>query len=308
MNRESVHWRGYIPAISTPFTPDGELDRRGWAELLDWMVSEGMHGVIVAGTTGEWFSLQPEERIELFRIAGEVVAHRIPVLAGCSAFTAKEVVTYAEAAHRAKVDGVLVTPPPYVVPTRQEIIAFYRTISDQSELPLCIYNWPRGTGIDMDADLVCELAELDCVVGIKNSTGDTAGFLDTFYAVRDQLRYFGFPMNELGMTLVAHAGGDGTMGAGAVLGHDHPAFYDCIWAGDLDGARRHGARDRVLMDRWLNNDYSAKFGSPQAQIKAALDMRGLPGGPPRPPLMPLDEDGLQRVSDTLRELDLAVAA
>ncbi|MHB1808066.1 MAG: dihydrodipicolinate synthase family protein, partial [Solirubrobacteraceae bacterium] len=143
MNRDSVGWRGYIPAIATPFTADGALDGAGWAESLEWMIAEGMHGVIVAGTTGEWFSLEHHERVELFRIAGEVVSRRIPVIAGCNAFTAREVVAYAQAAERSGLDGILVTPPPYVVPTRKEVVCFYQTVSDQIELPMCVYNWPR---------------------------------------------------------------------------------------------------------------------------------------------------------------------
>ena len=154
MNRESVDWKGYIPAITTPFTADGALDTHGWRQLVDWMVAEGMHGIAVAGTTGEWFSLLPEERIELFRLAADVVDGRITVLGGCMAFTPREVIAYAGAARDARLDGILLTPPPYVVPTDREIVNWYATVSAAVEIPICVYNWPRGTNVDMQPELL----------------------------------------------------------------------------------------------------------------------------------------------------------
>jgi 4-hydroxy-tetrahydrodipicolinate synthase len=304
VDRDSVDWKGYIPAITTPFSADGELDRRGWDELVEWMVAERMHGIAVAGTTGEWFSLTAAERAELFALAANRVAGRITVLAGCTALTPEEAVSHARAALEAGCDGVLLTPPPYVVPNRTEVVAWYRAVSDAVALPICVYNWPRGTGVDLDPSTLAELGEIEHVVAVKNSTGDLAAFLDGFFAVKGSLRYFGAPMNELGITLVREHGLDGTIGAGAVLGASHPDFFNHAWAGDDDAALACGARDRLLFERWINKDYSPRFGSPQAIMKAALDLRGLPGGPVRPPLLPLEEDEVERVRETLAELGL----
>jgi 4-hydroxy-tetrahydrodipicolinate synthase len=308
MNRDSVDWKGYIPAITTPFTEAGELDRPGWLELVDWMLAEGMHGIAVAGTTGEWFSLAPDERIELFTTASERVAGRITVLAGCNAFTPAESITYAQAALDAGCDGILLTPPPYVVPSKAEVIAWYNAVSDAVAIPICIYNWPRGTGVDLDAATLSELTEIEHVVAIKNSTGNFASFLDGFFAVKNDVRYFGAPMTELGITLIQEYGLDGTIGAGAVLGASHPDFFNHAWAGDRDAALACGARDRLLFQHWINPDYSPRFGSPQAIMKVALELRGLPGGPPRPPLLPLDSAEVDRVRATMAELGLVNVA
>jgi 4-hydroxy-tetrahydrodipicolinate synthase len=308
MDRHDVDWKGYIPAVTTPFAEDGSFDARDWNELLEWMVAEEMHGVAVAGTTGEWFSMTPDERVELFRLAAKTIDGRITLLAGCTAYTPAEAIEYARAAADAGCDGILLTPPPYVVPNEDEIVAYYRAVSDAVAIPMCVYNWPRGTGVDMSVGLLSRLAELEHVVAIKNSTGEVARFLDGFFALHDAVRYFGVPMTELGITLVQHHGADGTIGAGAVLGSDHPNFFRYVWAGDLDGARRCGARDRLLFERWINPDYSPRFGSPQAILKAALNLRGLPGGYPRPPLLPLTDEQVERVRATLAELDLAPVA
>jgi dihydrodipicolinate synthase/N-acetylneuraminate lyase len=263
-----------------------------------------MHGIAVAGTTGEWFSLSPDERTELFRTAARQVAGRLTVLAGCNALTPAEAISYARAALESGCDGILLTPPPYVVPSRAEVVAWYRAVSDAVPIPICVYNWPRGTGVDLDASVLAQLAELDRVVAIKNSTGDFASFLDGFFAVKGAVRYFGAPMTELGLTLVREHGLDGTIGAGAVLGSTHPDFFNHAWADDREAALACGEQDRLLFERWINPDYSPRFGSPQAIMKAALDLRGVPGGPPRPPLLPLTPGEVEQVRGTLAELGL----
>jgi 4-hydroxy-tetrahydrodipicolinate synthase len=308
MDRSSVDWRGYMPAVTTPFAADGTLDLDAWRELLDWLHAERMHGIAVAGTTGEWFSLTPSERADLFRVAGEQLAGKLTLIAGCSAFTPAESIGYAQVAKEAGFDGILLTLPPYLVPNEREALAWYQAVSDGAEIPICVYNWPRGTGVDMGPDLLARIAEVDNVVAIKNSTGNMAAVLQTLYSLRDRVRIFGVPASELGIMLVEQAGADGTIGAGAVLGSDHPDFFEHIWAGDHEAALRCGDRDRALFEAFWEPDFTPRFGSQFAILKAALNLRGVPGGHVRPPLLPLTDDEVERVRTTLVELGLTPVA
>ena len=204
MNRDSVDWYGYIPAITTPFTRDGELDLDGFEKQIDWLAHERMQGVILAGTTGEWFSLSEAERAELFAQGSKNSPDDMIVLGRCNAFTAAEAVRHAHAAERAGLDGldgILLTPPPYIVPTRAEVVAFYEEVSDATSIPICIYNWPRGCVVDLDIDLLGELAEIENVVAIKNCTGDMSRFVNGLYELSDRVRYFGVPTNAFGADL-----------------------------------------------------------------------------------------------------------
>jgi 4-hydroxy-tetrahydrodipicolinate synthase len=307
LDRDSVDWRGYIPAVTTPFGPGGELEVDRFGELLDWMLAQGMHGVAVAGTTGEWFSLSRRERCDLFAVATERLRGRITVLAGCSAFTPGESIAYAEAALERGADGILLTPPPYVVPNPREVVAYFRGVSDAVAIPICVYNWPRGTGVDLSPELLAELAAIDNVVAIKNSTGNQAAVLQTLFLLRDRVRIFGVPADRLGVLLVEHAGADGTIGAGAVLGSSHPAFFDHVWAGEIEEALACGARDRTLFERFWYPDFTPRFGSQFAILKTALNLQGLPGGHVRPPVLPLTDAERDRVREVLVELGVAVA-
>lgn len=297
--RSRVDWRGYIPAITTPFMADHTLDLRGLGTLLEWLHGEGMHGLVIAGTTGEWTSLSAVERKQLFTAVGEQLHGKLPLIAGCTAFTAAETVAFARHAAEAKFDGILVTPPPYVRPSADEIVAFYSDVSAGSPLPICVYNWPPGTGIDMPVALLARLAEIENVVAIKQSTSDLRSFTNTFFALNDQVRVFGHTMDEQGIALLQARGGDGTMGAGGVLGRVQPDFYNHLWAGDIDAARACGAKDRVILDAWYTPDLRGLFGSGPAILKSALNALGLPGGHVRRPLHDVSAADAAKIRETL---------
>lgn len=304
MDRNSVTWTGYIPAITTPFDRAGRLDLDSFAAQMDWLTAERMHGVILAGTSGEWFSMSPAERAALFQAGARYRAQGLVVIGSCNAFTAAEAITHARAAEKAGLDGILLTPPPYVVPNRREIVAFYRTVSDATDIPMTVYNWPRGCIVDMDADLLDELADIGNVVAIKNSTGDFASFLSAMYRIEGRVRYFGLPTSALGADLALLGHGDGLMGSGGVLGADHPDFWRAIAAGDRERAIRLGERDRVVMQAWFRPDYGAQFGNQQAIMKTALRLRGVPAGFVRDPLLELTGAEVRRVADTLHSLGI----
>ena len=297
--RSRAIWRGYIPAITTPFDAGRTLDLAALGGLLEWLHGEGMHGLLIAGTTGEWPSLSDAERAALFAAAGNQLSGKLPLLAGCTAYTPSQVLGHAANAAASGFDGIVVTPPPYYRPSADEIFGHYAAISAATPLPICVYNWPPGTGVDMPVALLRRIAALENVVAIKQSTGDLRRFVDTFYALGDEVRVYGHSMDEHGLTFLQAHGGDGTMGAGAVLGRTHPDFYNCLWAGDIAGARACGLKDRVILDQWYTPELVGRFGSGPAILKAALNAQGLPGGYVRSPLRDVSAEDAEKIRETL---------
>jgi 4-hydroxy-tetrahydrodipicolinate synthase len=307
MNRNDVNWRGYWPASPTPFTRGGDLDEGAWRQLLRQYLSQGMHGILVNGSTGEWFAQTDAERRRVAEIATEEVGGRMTVVIGCTNYTAKQVVELARHARHVGADGALSTPPPYVHPNPDELVAFYRTICDQADIPIMIYNWPRGVAVEITTDVVLRLAELANVVAIKNSTPNQALFLETLSAVVDRLRVFGNFFTASGIMTMTNIGGDGFIGGGALLGAENPEFFECYWRGDLSRARQIAARENELTLRLTHPDYSGRYGSPQAWLKAAMNMLGQPGGYPRPPLLPVEDPArLAAIRAVLESLGLEV--
>ncbi|GAA1016334.1 hypothetical protein Aple_020490 [Acrocarpospora pleiomorpha] len=310
MDRDDVSWRGYWPAAPTPFTAAGALDEQAWRALLRLYAAQGVHGVLVNGSTGEWFSQTPAERRRVAEIAVAELSGRIPVVVGVTAYTPGEAIDLARHAAEAGADGVLATPPPYVHPGPEEILAFFREVSSATDLPFMVYNWPRGVSVDISAHpgLTRRLADLDQVVAIKDSTGDWLRMLGTVEAVSDQVRVFGSFLHRRGLAVLMELGGDGNIDGGGLGAPFAVPYYDAVAAGNAKAARGWADRYAGLSTRLINPDYSGVYGTPIAQLKAAMAILGQPGGHLRPPLLPIgDAAALDAIGAVLRESGLAEA-
>jgi 1-pyrroline-4-hydroxy-2-carboxylate deaminase len=289
MSTYHVDWRGYWPAAPTPFDRDGSLDESRFRQLLQLYLREGVHGVLVNGTTGEWFSQSVEERRRVAEIAVDEVSGRIPVVIGCSSFKLDETIGLGEHAREIGADGMLSTPPPYCVPTDSEVFAWYKDVSNAVELPLMVYNWPRGTNVDIGPDLAVKLTGIDRIVAIKDSTANISQATQTLEAVHDKVRVFGSFVSVDGLARLTEIGGDGSIDGGGIGAPFAVPFYEAVWRGDLEAARDYAIRYRALMDQLIQPDWSGVYGSPQAQLKAAMNLLGQPGGYPRRPYSEVDD-------------------
>lgn len=285
-------WKGYWPASITPFGKDGSLDVTAWRELLDLYRALGVHGVLVNGSSGEWFAQSPQERRQVAEIAVEQADGAFPVVVGCSQFTPAAVAELASHAETIGADGVLFTPPPYVNPTEAEILHFYQEVAEAVEIPIMVYNWPRGTVVDLSPGLLADLARIPNVVSIKDSTPDYAKHLSTLATLGGTVGFFADYISRLGVGVLTQLGGSGSIEGGALGAAHGVAFYECMWSGDLEGARGHADPYAAQLSDLVGYNFAGRFGSQIAQIKAAMRMLGQPGGYCRRPLDELD-DGAQ---------------
>jgi dihydrodipicolinate synthase/N-acetylneuraminate lyase len=290
MDRDDVDWQGYYPAFVTPFTESGDLDLDTLRALVDHYAGEGMHGIVVNGTCGEWFSQTADERRAVAESAVERAAGRMRVLVGCTAYTAKETAGFARHALAAGADGVLASPPPYAKLFPDEVIEFYRDLDKAVDGPIAVYNWPHGSGVDIGTELADRLADIDQVVAIKDSTPDADRFFETSRRVRDRVRVFGPYMSVRGVEVLRTEGGDGTVGGGSLHGRPDPRFWESYWRGDYDGPRAHAvAGDRLFPKLWLPGGWAGKYGAYQSQLKALMAMLGQPAGHVRRPRLPITD-------------------
>ncbi|MEY9212832.1 dihydrodipicolinate synthase family protein [Thermobifida halotolerans] len=310
MDRGDVTWRGYWPAAPTPFDTEGRLDEDAWRALLRLYLAQGVHGVLVNGSTGEWFSQTPDERRSVARIAVEEIGGRIPVVVGVTAYTPGEAARLARHAADIGADGALATPPPYVHPSPAETLAFYTEVCAATDLPFMVYNWPRGVAVDMaaDQDLIRRLCDIDTVVAVKDSTGDWLRMLTTVESVGDRVRVFGSFLHRRGLAVLLGIGGDGNIDGGALGAPFAVPYYEAVRAGDRETARHWADRYTALSSALVNPDYSGRFASPVPQLKAAMALLGQPGGTVRPPLLPVtDPDALAAIERAVKAAGLPEA-
>lgn len=291
MDRHDVIWQGYWPACPTPFDAQGRFDPVAQRALLDFYIGAGMHGLLINGTTGEWFAQSAEERRQVAENALAHVAGRVPVVIGCTAYTAAEAAELARHAIDHGAAGVAATPPPYAKTYEDETIQFYRDIAEAvPDAPLMIYNWPHGTCVDISPALAGRLVEIDTVVAFKDSTPDAQQFYETARTVSGRARVFGPFMSQAGYEALCAGGGDGFIGGGSLFGRPDADFWEAHWRGDGDACRAHAARtDRLFPQLWLPGGWGGIHGGYQSQLKALMAMLGQPGGHVRPPRLPVTD-------------------
>lgn len=290
MNRDDIDWKGYFPAVVTPFTVAGELDLGTLAELVEFYATAGMHGIVINGTCGEWFAQDHDERKSVAQTAVRAAAGRMTVLVGCTDYRAAQVIELANHALASGADGVLASPPPYAKLFPDEVVAYYQDISAGIDGPLAIYNWPHGSGIDIGPELADKLADIDRVVAIKDSTPDADQFFATSARVRDRVRVFGPYMTARGVEVLRNEGGDGTVGGGSLWGNLDPAFWNSYWTGDFETIRQHADRsDALFPELWLPGGWAGIYGAYQSQLKELMRMLGQPAGHVRRPRLPITD-------------------
>ncbi|HKD74019.1 MAG TPA: dihydrodipicolinate synthase family protein [Ktedonobacterales bacterium] len=305
MDRDSVGWKGYWVAAPTPFAVTGALDESALRSVLRLYHDQGVHGVLVNGTTGEWFSQTEAERRRVAEIAVEELGGKIPVVIGCTTFTPSQTIALGLHAREIGADGMLSTPPPYAAPTPREVIAFFSAISDSVDLPIMVYNWARGVAVEITWETAIELAKIPRIVAIKDSTVNRVQALTTLEKVCDRVRIFGGFIDRLGLSVLRDLGGDGNIDGGGLGAQFAVAFYEAFWRDDIIAAQHAASCYVALMTRLIRPDWSGMFGSPQAQLKACMNMLGQPGGHVRPPLLSIDDPRhLQALRQILDEAGL----
>jgi dihydrodipicolinate synthase/N-acetylneuraminate lyase len=306
MDRNDVTWKGYWPACPTPFHSDQSLDLESFRALLEWYIGQGVHGLLVNGTSGEWFSQTTEERRRVAETAVAAAAGRVPVVVGCTSYTAREAIELSTHALEYGADGISSTPPPYSKTFPDETVQYFQDISDGIDGPILVYNWPHGCGVEIDPPLASRIADIDKVVGIKDSTPNAQQFYETTRTVVGRVRVFGPFMSLEGFEQLLLHGGDGFVGGGTLFGAPDPAFWESYWAGDFDACRAHAVRtDRLFPKLWLPGGWAGKYGAYQSQLKAIMKMLGQPGGEVRRPRLPVtDPQSLAEIRAVLIEESL----
>lgn len=164
-------FKGSLPALVTPFTPDGELDLDTLKKLVDWHIDQGSHGLVPVGTTGESPTLTHDEHRLVIEEVVRAVNGRIPVIAGAGSNSTREGIGLVRHAAEVGADAALVVTPYYNKPTQAGLIAHFTALAEATDLPIIIYNIPGRSVVDMTPETMGELAKLPTIIGVKDATG-----------------------------------------------------------------------------------------------------------------------------------------
>jgi 4-hydroxy-tetrahydrodipicolinate synthase len=289
--------RGVIPPLITPVDSKERVDQKGLRRLIEHVLSGGVHGVFVLGSTGEFYGLDFEEKRQAVEITVDQVKGRVPVYVGASDITTRECIRLSKLAEELKAQAVTVLTPMFISPSEEELYRHFRTIAESTSLPVLIYNNPDRTGINMSANLVDRLADVPNIVGAKDSSGDLT--LTSEYIRRTRDRNFRIMAGRDTMILGTLVyGGYGCVAATANVA---PALvveiYEKYMIGDIKGALE--AQYRLAPLR-----IAFGLGSFPVVTKDALNFIGVNVGDPIKPIDHCTEQNMAKLKDILVTMNL----
>lgn len=289
---------GIIPALATPMNYDESIDEYGLRVLINHVISGGVHGVFVCGSQGESFAMTLDEKERVISIAVDECNGRVPVYVGTGMITTSQSIEMTKIAKALGADAVSVVTPYYIKPSQEELIDHYKAIADSADgMPVLLYNNVTRTGVGIDVSTVKNLAEIDNIVGIKDSSADLVLTMGYINATR-------------GMNFSVLIGNDASILAGLMLGASGAVaatanvapslivdIYNAAKSGDI--AKANEAQYKVFKIR-----SAFSLGTFPVVIKEALNMLGLPAGPARRPIKPLDEKKRLILKQILEDIGL----
>lgn len=289
--------RGCGTALVTPFHQDGSIDEAALRNLVAWQVESGIDFLVPCGTTGETPTLSHDEWLQVIDVTVEVVAGRVPILAGATSNSTHDAVEKArEVATRPGVNAILTASPYYNKPTQEGQYRHFRAIAEAVDKPLILYNVPGRTGANIEPATLARLAELPNIAGVKEASGNMAQIAEVCNAVPEHFLVFS---GDDAITLpVIALGGVGIISvASNEIPHEMAEMTRAALNNDWDAARRLHRKYLALMQ--------ANFvESNPLPVKAVLAMMGKIEEVYRLPLLPMRRDTRSRLQKIVTEAGL----
>ena len=288
-----VSMEGIIPAMLTPFTRNGDLDLNGLKKNVDFLIENGVSQIMCLGSTGEAATLTREECVKLTEATVKAANGRVPVMAGTGTTSTREVIERSKEAKSAGADSAMIVTPFYEIPNQEGLYKHYATIAEAVDIPICLYNIPPHTQVEIAPETLEKLAEIDNIVALKDSSGNLSYFAEVMRRVSDKMA-------------ILTGGDDITMPCfalgchGAILALANIAPRMTV---DIFQAVQQKEREKALDIFFKLLPISRAISVPQnfpAPVKEAVNMLGRPAGPARSPILPLGNTERGKIKEALQ--------
>ena len=294
-----MQFEGIYTPVVTPHNEDHTVNKERFAEVIEHLIATGVHGLIIAGTTGEYYAQSMEERIELMGFAKDVNNGRLPLIIGTGAIRTEDSIVYAENAKAIGADAILVTTPPYAYPTSREIALHGLAIDRAANLPVMLYNYPGRMSVNMDEETLDRLGKSPNFCAIKESSGD----INRVHTLARDYPHIQLScgMDDQALEFFAWGARSWVCAGSNFAPEAHIALYKaCAVDGDF-------TKGRAIMSAMLPLMSVLEQGGKFVQcIKHGITLRGMPAGPPRRPLQPLNKDDKRALEQVIRVMNTTI--
>lgn len=283
-------------AIITPFTADGKVNEKVLAEIIEYQIAHSTDAIVICGTTGESATLDHNEHTQAIKVAVEVTAGRIPVIAGTGSNDTAYALKLSNDAEKLGVDGLLMVTPYYNKASQEGLIKHFNYVADRVSTPIILYNVPSRTGCEIKPETYAELAKHKMIYAAKEATGNLSSIAKTISLVPEDFSIYSG--NDDQITPIMSLGGKGVI---SVLSNILPQVAHDIAQTALDGDFKKSAE---LQLKYLELCNAMFMDVNPIPVKAAMRLMGIDVGPLRLPLCDMTPANTEKLKSVLQKYEL----
>lgn len=283
-------------AIITPFTADGKVNEKVLAEIIEYQISHSTDAIVICGTTGESATLDHNEHTQAIKVAVDVTAGRIPVIAGTGSNDTAYALKLSNDAEKLGVDGLLMVTPYYNKASQEGLIKHFNYVADRVSTPIILYNVPSRTGCEIKPETYAELAKHKMIYAAKEATGNLSSIAKTISLVPEDFAIYSG--NDDQITPIMSLGGKGVI---SVLSNILPQVAHDIAQSALDGDFKKSAE---LQLKYLELCNAMFMDVNPIPVKVAMRLMGIDVGPLRLPLCDMTPANTEKLKSVLQKYEL----
>jgi 4-hydroxy-tetrahydrodipicolinate synthase len=285
----------FVPHV-TPFTGTGQLDVKALRTCVRFWLEGGVSGLLPCGSNGEAPYLSRKERMRVIETVVDEANGKVPVVAGTGSMSTQETIAFTKDAADLGVDAALVVTPFYFKLSNKEIYGHYKAILETVDLPIVVYNVPKFTGFSLEPAFIHKLAsENKKIIGVKDSSGNVGAITETIRLMGPKFSVLAGTADVALSTLSA-----GGTGAVIAVANVFPKLCSRLYKAFKNGQYEEASRLQNHIS--FANEVLVKRFNQLSAIKEALNIEGLPGGFPRKPALPLDDEEKKPLRNLLKEI------
>ena len=294
---KEIELRGIIPPIITPMNADESINVAELRNQVDRLIAGGVHALFPFGTNGEGYILNTEEKKLVLETVIEQCNGRVPVYAGTGCISTKETIAQSKMAQAAGADVLSIITPSFAQASQNELYEHYKAVAEAVDLPVVLYNIPARTGNALAPATVAKLAEIDNIIGAKDSSGNFTNILAYISAGKKKPngKFYTLSGNDQLIIWTLLAGGTGGIaGCAKVYPHTMASIYNLFMEGKIEEAK--AANESIASFRAC-----FKYGNPNTIVKTAVRLLGYDVGLCRAPFNQVPEEGIKALEKVLKE-------
>ena len=296
-----MKFKGIYTPVVTPYDDNFVCNEEALAETIEFLIKSGVNGLVIAGSTGEYYAQTMKERIKLMELCKNLIESRLPMIVGTGAIRTEDSIEYARQAKKIGADALLVTTPPYAYPTGREIALHAFALDRVADLPIMLYNYPGRMSVNMDRETLDRVGKSENFCGIKESSGD----INRLHMLAREYPHISLScgMDDQALEFFAWGAKSWVCAGSNFSPEAHIALYRaCVLEKNFE-------KGRLIMTAMLPLMTVLEQGGKFVQsIKHGLTLRGIEAGPPRKPLQPLNKEDKRELREVITTMNKTISS